>query len=42
MILASSPEEEASAFEELRKVQKKDFAALLKEMSGLPVTVRLP
>ena len=41
MILASSPEEEASAFEELRKVQKKDFAALLKEMSGLPVTVRL-
>jgi pyruvate,orthophosphate dikinase len=41
MILASSPEEEAAAFEELRKVQKKDFVALLKEMSGLPVTVRL-
>jgi pyruvate,orthophosphate dikinase len=41
MILASSPEEEAAAFEELRKVQKKDFIALLKEMSGLPVTVRL-
>jgi pyruvate,orthophosphate dikinase len=41
MILASSPAEEAAAFEELRKVQKKDFAALLKEMSGLPVTVRL-
>ena len=41
MILASSPEEEVAAFEELRKVQKKDFVALLKEMSGLPVTVRL-
>ena len=41
MILASSPEEEAAAFEELRKVQRKDFVALLKEMSGLPVTVRL-
>ncbi|NBR67233.1 MAG: pyruvate, phosphate dikinase, partial [Actinobacteria bacterium] len=41
MILASTPQEEAAALEELRKVQKKDFAALLKEMSGLPVTVRL-
>ena len=41
MILASNPAEEAAAFEELRKVQKKDFIALLKEMSGLPVTVRL-
>ena len=41
MILASSPEEEVAAFQELRKVQKKDFVALLKEMSGLPVTVRL-
>ena len=41
MILASTPAEEATALEELRKVQKKDFVALLKEMSGLPVTVRL-
>lgn len=41
MILASTPEEESAALEELRKVQKKDFIALLKEMSGLPVTVRL-
>jgi pyruvate,orthophosphate dikinase len=41
MILASTPDEESAAFEELRKVQKKDFAAILKEMSGLPVTVRL-
>ena len=41
MILASTPAEELAALEELRKVQKKDFTALLKEMSGLPVTVRL-
>jgi pyruvate, orthophosphate dikinase len=41
MILAHSPEEEAVALEELRKVQKEDFVELLKEMSGLPVTVRL-
>lgn len=41
MILARSPEEETDALEELRKVQKKDFAALLQEMSGLPVTIRL-
>ena len=41
MILAGTPAEETAALEELRKVQKKDFAALLKEMSGLPVTVRL-
>jgi len=41
MILASDPAEEAAALEELRTVQKKDFVALLKEMSGLPVTVRL-
>jgi pyruvate,orthophosphate dikinase len=41
MILASTPAEEIAALEELRKVQKEDFIALLKEMSGLPVTVRL-
>ena len=41
MILASTPAEETAALEELRKVQKKDFALILKEMSGLPVTVRL-
>ena len=41
MILASTPAEELAALEELRKVQKKDFTGLLKEMSGLPVTVRL-
>jgi pyruvate,orthophosphate dikinase len=41
MILANTPAEEEKALEELRRVQKEDFAALLKEMSGLPVTVRL-
>ena len=41
MILADTPEAEAAALEELRKVQKEDFAAIFREMSGLPVTVRL-
>ena len=41
MILASTPAEETAALEELRVVQKEDFASLLRAMSGLPVTVRL-
>jgi pyruvate,orthophosphate dikinase len=41
MILAQNAAEEASALEELRKVQKKDFIDILKAMDGLPVTVRL-
>ena len=41
MILADSPAEEAAALEELRVVQKEDFASILRSMSGLPVTVRL-
>ena len=41
MILADTPSDEAVALEELREVQKFDFAAILREMSGLPVTVRL-
>ncbi len=41
MILASTPEEESAALEALRLAQKDDFVGLLKEMSGLPVTVRL-
>ncbi|NBQ05008.1 MAG: pyruvate, phosphate dikinase, partial [Actinobacteria bacterium] len=41
MILASTPAEETAALEELRAVQKEDFASLLRAMSGLPVTVRL-
>jgi pyruvate,orthophosphate dikinase len=41
MILADTPEEEEAALEELRKVQKEDFAEILRAMSGLPVTIRL-
>jgi pyruvate,orthophosphate dikinase len=41
MILAETPEEEAIALEALREVQTTDFVALLRAMSGLPVTVRL-
>lgn len=41
MILASTPEQEEAALEELRKVQKEDFVEILKAMDGLPVTVRL-
>jgi pyruvate,orthophosphate dikinase len=41
MILASTPAEEASALDELRKVQTEDFVSILRAMSGLPVTVRL-
>ena len=41
MILAGTPAQEKAALEDLRKVQKKDFIGILKEMSGLPVTVRL-
>ncbi len=41
MILASTPEEEVAALEDLRAAQKSDFVGILKEMSGLPVTVRL-
>jgi pyruvate,orthophosphate dikinase len=41
MILASTPQEEAEALDELRKVQQDDFTAILDAMDGLPVTVRL-
>ena len=41
MILANTPEEETSALEELRVVQKADFEEILEAMDGLPVTVRL-
>jgi len=41
MILADSPEEEAKALEDLRRVQKADFIEVLEAMDGLPVTVRL-
>ncbi len=36
-----TPEEETIALEALREVQTTDFVALLRAMSGLPVTVRL-
>lgn len=41
MILASTPDEESESLEALRVAQKEDFVSLLREMSGLPVTVRL-
>jgi pyruvate,orthophosphate dikinase len=41
MILATTPDEEATALEELRAAQKQDFVAILEAMDGLPVTVRL-
>ena len=41
MILASTPEEETAALEELLDVQRADFTEILEAMDGLPVTVRL-
>jgi pyruvate,orthophosphate dikinase len=41
MILASSPEDEESALEELRLAQREDFESILEAMDGLPVTIRL-
>jgi pyruvate, orthophosphate dikinase len=41
MILASTPEEEDAALEELRIAQRADFVEILEAMDGLPVTVRL-
>ena len=41
MILAADDEAEASALERLRIAQQADFEAVLAEMDGLPVTVRL-
>jgi pyruvate, orthophosphate dikinase len=41
MILASNPDEEAKALEELRVAQRADFVEILRAMDGLPVTVRL-
>jgi pyruvate,orthophosphate dikinase len=41
MILASTPDEETAALEELRVAQKADFIEILEAMDGLPVCVRL-
>ena len=41
MILAEGEEEETEALEQLRRVQRDDFVAILQAMDGRPVTVRL-
>ncbi|HEY7948178.1 MAG TPA: pyruvate, phosphate dikinase, partial [Acidimicrobiales bacterium] len=41
MILASTPDDEEAALEELRVAQRADFVEILEAMDGLPVTVRL-
>jgi pyruvate, orthophosphate dikinase len=41
MILSATPDQEAEALDELRKVQQDDFTEILEAMDGLPVTVRL-
>jgi pyruvate,orthophosphate dikinase len=41
MILAETPEAEATALDELRAAQRHDFEGILTAMAGLPVTVRL-
>jgi pyruvate, orthophosphate dikinase len=41
MILAHTEAEETAALEELRVAQRADFIEILREMDGLPVTVRL-
>ena len=41
MILATTDDEESAALAALLEAQTTDFTALLREMSGLPVTVRL-
>ncbi|MDP1821268.1 MAG: putative PEP-binding protein [Acidimicrobiales bacterium] len=41
MILASTPEREAEALEQLREAQRADFVEILTVMAGRPVTVRL-
>jgi pyruvate,orthophosphate dikinase len=41
MILAETPDDEATALEELRAQQEEDFVGILEAMDGLPVTVRL-
>jgi pyruvate, orthophosphate dikinase len=41
MILATTPEDEGAALEQLRVAQKADFEEILEAMDGLPVTIRL-
>src|SRR5437867_12274359 len=41
MIMAENEDERRKALGELEPLQKSDFKAILKEMKGLPVTIRL-
>ena len=41
MIMAEGDEERKKALEELEMLQRSDFRSILKEMQGLPVTIRL-
>lgn len=41
MMLSNTPEAEAAALQDLLDVQRSDFVEVLREMDGLPVTVRL-
>jgi pyruvate,orthophosphate dikinase len=41
MILASTPEDEEAAYQELLPLQRGDFVGIFRAMDGLPVTVRL-
>src|SRR5690606_4051507 len=41
MIMAESEDERRKALAELEPLQKSDFKAILREMKGLPVTIRL-
>jgi pyruvate,orthophosphate dikinase len=41
MVMAETEQEREKALGELERLQKSDFKAILKEMQGLPVTIRL-
>ena len=41
MILAENPEQRARALEKVVPMQRADFVAILREMAGMPVTIRL-
>ena len=41
MILARTPEDEQTAYDELLPLQREDFVGIFRAMDGLPVTVRL-
>jgi pyruvate,orthophosphate dikinase len=41
LILAGSPEEQQAALDALLPLQRRDFIGILREMDGLPVTIRL-